>query len=234
MDGVGTFSCLCPRGFSGRLCEVDEDECRDNPCSHGATCRDGPGESVFYTFIIHFHLDIFYLFETFQPRSAASAALGSPARCASTRGARVTLRRVSTGPRASPPATRPTTRASVRTDTRANCARHVTINLQVFHILFNCQFIPPGILQDFELSFENSPSTETLDYVLLDGFSKDLKEVLKYSQFFVISCTFLCQFTICFWMQSEDKDNYGTPFSYATKSEDNEVLYQSNIWELKH
>ena len=142
VDGVGTFSCLCPRGFSGRLCEVDEDECRDNPCSHGATCRDGPGESVFYTFIIHFHLDIFDLFETFQPRSAASAALGSPARCASTRGARVTPRRVSTGPRASPPATRPTTRASVRTDTRANCARHVTINLQVFHILFNCQIIP--------------------------------------------------------------------------------------------
>ena len=24
-------------------------------------------------------------------------------------------------------------------------------------------------------------------------------------------------------MYSEDKDNYGTPFSYATKSEDNEV-----------
>ena len=32
------------------------------------------------------------------------------------------------------------------------------------------------------------------------------------------------QFTVCFWMYSEDKDNYGTPFSYATKSEDNEVL----------
>ena len=25
-------------------------------------------------------------------------------------------------------------------------------------------------------------------------------------------------------MKSEDKDNYGTPFSYATKSEDNEVM----------
>ena len=25
-------------------------------------------------------------------------------------------------------------------------------------------------------------------------------------------------------MYSEDKDNYGTPFSYATKSEDNEVM----------
>ena len=54
VDGVGTFSCLCPPGFSGRLCDVDEDECRDNPCSHGATCRDGPGESVFYI-LIHLH-----------------------------------------------------------------------------------------------------------------------------------------------------------------------------------
>ena len=63
------------------------------------------------------------------------------------------------------------------------------------------------ILPNFELFFENSPSTETLDYVLLDGFMSDLLE-----------------FTICFWMQTEDKDNYGTPFSYATKHEDNEVI----------
>lgn len=36
----------------------------------------------------------------------------------------------------------------------------------------------------------------------------------------------LLEFTICFWMQTEDKDNYGTPFSYATKQEDNEVKFQ--------
>ena len=45
-----------------------------------------------------------------------------------------------------------------------------------------------------------------LDYVLLDGFQKPLDE-----------------FTICFWMSSEDTNNYGTPFSYATTTEDNEV-----------
>ena len=32
-------------------------------------------------------------------------------------------------------------------------------------------------LPNFKLSFENSPSTETLDYVLLEGFSENLKEV---------------------------------------------------------
>ena len=45
-----------------------------------------------------------------------------------------------------------------------------------------------------------------MDYVLLDGFKDDLFD-----------------FTICFWMETEDKDNYGTPFSYATTVEDNEV-----------
>jgi hypothetical protein len=34
----------------------------------------------------------------------------------------------------------------------------------------------------------------------------------------------VAQFSICFWMKSEDKDNYGTPFSYAVQQEDNEVL----------
>ena len=29
---------------------------------------------------------------------------------------------------------------------------------------------------------------------------------------------------MCFWMRSGDKDNYGTPFSYATINQDNEVL----------
>ena len=37
------------------------------------------------------------------------------------------------------------------------------------------------------------------------------------------------QFTVCFWMYSEDKDNYGTPFSYATKTEDNEVMRMMHI-----
>ena len=51
-----------------------------------------------------------------------------------------------------------------------------------------------------------------MDYVLLDGFVNDLFE-----------------FSVCFWMQTEDRDNYGTPFSYATASEDNEVRRASLV-----
>ena len=30
-------------------------------------------------------------------------------------------------------------------------------------------------------------------------------------------------------MKSDDKDNYGTPFSYANPSEDNEVIMKDDI-----
>ena len=62
-------------------------------------------------------------------------------------------------------------------------------------------------MPNFALLFGNIADGESqLDYVLLDGFRQPLDE-----------------FTICFWMTSDDKNNYGTPFSYATSSEDNEL-----------
>lgn len=33
----------------------------------------------------------------------------------------------------------------------------------------------------------------------------------------------LSQFTVCFWMMSNDAGNYGTPFSYATQTHDNAI-----------
>ena len=35
--------------------------------------------------------------------------------------------------------------------------------------------------------------------------------------------SFLPQLSFCFWLSTEDGDNYGTPLSYATAEEDNEL-----------
>ncbi|XP_035256854.1 protein eyes shut homolog [Anguilla anguilla] len=40
-DGPGAnFTCRCPAGFSGERCELEVNECRSEPCLHGAVCHD--------------------------------------------------------------------------------------------------------------------------------------------------------------------------------------------------
>ena len=36
------FQCICPLGWSGRLCERDIDDCLEQPCLNGALCEDRP------------------------------------------------------------------------------------------------------------------------------------------------------------------------------------------------
>ncbi|XP_061425508.1 protein delta homolog 2-like isoform X2 [Lethenteron reissneri] len=35
------FRCNCPRGYTGKVCEIDIDECSPNPCQNGGRCIDG-------------------------------------------------------------------------------------------------------------------------------------------------------------------------------------------------
>ncbi|KAI4877768.1 hypothetical protein NFI96_021892 [Prochilodus magdalenae] len=40
LDGVGSFQCLCPDGWQGKLCDQDVDECLSDPCLNGGHCVD--------------------------------------------------------------------------------------------------------------------------------------------------------------------------------------------------
>lgn len=43
MDGISSFTCLCPPGFTGSYCQHDVNECDSRPCLHGGTCQDSYG-----------------------------------------------------------------------------------------------------------------------------------------------------------------------------------------------
>ena len=38
-----SFTCMCPVGYTGNLCENDIDECVDQPCQNGGTCVNTEG-----------------------------------------------------------------------------------------------------------------------------------------------------------------------------------------------
>lgn len=44
LDPNNTFTCSCPAGFEGSLCEINIDECVFNKCVNNATCEDGINE----------------------------------------------------------------------------------------------------------------------------------------------------------------------------------------------
>ncbi len=39
----GSFTCACVSGYTGDLCDVDINECANNPCINGGTCTNTDG-----------------------------------------------------------------------------------------------------------------------------------------------------------------------------------------------
>lgn len=42
-DGINSFTCSCPHGTLGKLCEINTNDCFDGACFHGGKCIDKVG-----------------------------------------------------------------------------------------------------------------------------------------------------------------------------------------------
>ena len=41
-DGLGTYLCVCDKGWTGNHCNSEIDECASDPCRNGGTCKNIP------------------------------------------------------------------------------------------------------------------------------------------------------------------------------------------------
>lgn len=57
VDGVNSFTCLCPEGFHDSMCLSQRDECASNPCIHG-NCQH---QANAYVSLSHKHLEKYSL-----------------------------------------------------------------------------------------------------------------------------------------------------------------------------
>lgn len=51
-DKVEDYDCVCPKGFSGKSCELNYDDCGSDPCQNGGTCFDLTDVSPICLFLI--------------------------------------------------------------------------------------------------------------------------------------------------------------------------------------
>ena len=47
IDEVNQFKCICNRGYVGKKCEIDYDDCAVSACAHGRSLSPGDWNKVF-------------------------------------------------------------------------------------------------------------------------------------------------------------------------------------------
>ncbi|RZF32333.1 hypothetical protein LSTR_LSTR001797 [Laodelphax striatellus] len=200
LEAIDEFHCNCPSPFEGQFCESKIDECSVEPCATGATCSNTKEG---------------YICECgneFSGKNCEISPCDKPDQPCLNRG----FCHVDSN----------STHQLYRCECTENwtgvhcnelvekCAGSPCLNSGTCQEIlggsnFSCscsagyygRFCETYVSSDFSLNF---PIPGTLDYAKHRGPLKDLSEI-----------------SLCMWLQSSDKRNYGTLFSYATKSHDN-------------
>ncbi|XP_063877551.1 sushi, von Willebrand factor type A, EGF and pentraxin domain-containing protein 1-like isoform X4 [Scylla paramamosain] len=193
VDLINAFKCICESGYTGEVCDIDVDECAANPCAEGATCQDLLNDFI----CLCPPGDTGRFCETHINECESSPCLHG-----------LCLDQVNEFKCVCEPGyTGTTCEEDIDECASQPCQNGATCLDEISAFSCTC---PPGfsgtlcedeISADFFLKF---PSSGILDYVSLEGFSHSLDS-----------------FSLCLWMKTDDLNNYGTPFSYATDSHDN-------------
>nr|CAD7573337.1 unnamed protein product [Timema californicum] len=195
IDSINEFICLCSEGFQGDTCEEDIYECAVSPCLNNATCVDGVAN---YTCECQVGFTGKHCEEeeldlcSFQPCNNGGSCLSH-------------LQNYSCD--CAPGYTGGNCEVDIDDCASSPCANDG--RCEDLSAGFKCHCQPPFLGTNCEKKLQTEvflrfPSSSTTDYIILNGPDIKLNEV-----------------TVCLWLRSADKFNYGTIFSYATKLQDN-------------
>ncbi|XP_070554253.1 sushi, von Willebrand factor type A, EGF and pentraxin domain-containing protein 1-like [Ptychodera flava] len=226
IDEVNDFHCLCPRGYTGKTCQTDIDECQSNPCLNGGFCHDRVDNYVCqcrhgYT---GQHCEIrsnsgctsdpcqngatcFDLAENFTcccpPGYAGHLCDQEIDKCQSSpcqNGGQCTSGINTFSCQCMPGFTGQACEMNID-DCVGNLCRHRSTCLDLVDsyvcacaIGYTGSFCEEKVANDFNLHFL---SAQTTDYASVDNVPD------------------LYEFTMSFWMKTDDTSSYGTPISYA-------------------
>ncbi|XP_076046526.1 sushi, von Willebrand factor type A, EGF and pentraxin domain-containing protein 1-like [Oratosquilla oratoria] len=193
VDLVDGFKCVCIFGYTGEVCDMQVDECEPNPCLNGATCLDALND---YTCVC-------------APGYTGRQCETQINECDSSPCVKgVCVDQIDAFRCVCPEGyTGDICDVNINECEPDPCSNGGTC--QDWINGFSCTCAPGytgkgceiEMATDFVMEFSSS---STINYAILETLPRVLSEI-----------------TLCFWMRSSDRDNYGTPFSYATTEYDN-------------
>ncbi|XP_064626004.1 sushi, von Willebrand factor type A, EGF and pentraxin domain-containing protein 1-like [Lineus longissimus] len=196
LDNVNSYSCNCLPGFTGGDCEENINDCASHACLNNATCVDG---------ILRYNCSCPRGFRGIMCEEDIDDCEPSPCMNGATCRDQIDGFSCDCLPGYIGQACEIDKNECVnaRCQNGASCIDEVDAFKCICAPSFSGITCDKELSSSFHLSFENSG---TIDHVMAEGVA-DMTSV-----------------TIAFWMQTTDRSNYGTPFSYAADRERDNAL----------